>query len=716
MPKRSRSIDWQELQDRIIGLGEESLKKSHYPELQERLRELERFRALLDLSSDIVLIIDVAAERVADWNRTARSALGCAEPPPLSAIGAEEVLAFLREDHAPCAQHPEMCSRTIVTEFRRADGSRFPVEIAVSLRAGDAERMAIAVGRDITERMRTEQRLRQAAAVFDNSVEGIIVLDAAHRIVAVNPAILQISGFASDEVIGQSVDMLRSLRHGDAFYRTLWATVEQTGSWQGEMWTRRKSGEPLPVWASVSTVRDADGAPVQYVFGYSDISRIKDSERRLEYLTHHDPLTQLPNRLMLGSALEHALTRARRAGHALALLFIDVDRFKTINDTLGHQTGDLLLRALAARISASVRAADLVAHMSGDEFAVLLENVSSIDDAARVARKVVHACSEPFDLDGFEAFVTLSIGITLFPEHGQTATALLRNCDSAVHHAKSEGGNRFRLYTRELTKIAFKNLQIETSLRRAVDTGELELFYQPQFRLTDDALCGSEALVRWRHPKRGIIPPDAFIPRAEKTGLIVPMGEHLLFDACRRTRGWLDAGLDAVPVAVNISGVQITSSPIVETVSAALAETGLPPELLKLEITESFAMRGTQGSIDRLHALRALGVELAIDDFGTGYASLAYLQFFPFDGVKIDRQFVSGLPDCRQSVALVRGILVIAEQLGMQVVAEGVENQRQADFLRRNGCHRLQGYLFGRPQPADACAAAEPVAESQAGV
>jgi len=699
MPKRSRTIDWQELQGRIIGLGEDSLKKSHYPELQERLRELERFRALLDLSSDIVLILDIAAERIADWNRTAQAALGHAAPPPLSAIGAEEVLAFLREDHSGCEEHPEMCSRTIVTTFRRADGSRFPAEIAVSLRAGDAERLAIAVGRDVTERMRTEQRLRQAAAVFDNSVEGIVVLDTAHRIVAANPALLEISGFTADEVTGRPVDVLRSLRHGDAFYRTLWATVEQTGSWQGEMWTHRKSGEPLPVWAAVSTVRDADGAPVQYVFSYSDISQIKESERRLEHLTHHDPLTQLPNRLMLGAALERALTRARRTGHALALLFIDVDRFKTINDTLGHQTGDLLLQALAARIAASVRAADLVAHMSGDEFAVLLEDISSPEDAARVARKLVEACTEPFDLDGFEAFVTLSIGITLSPEHGQSATALLRNCDSAVHHAKSEGGNRFRIYTRELTKIAFKNLRIETSLRHAIDTGELELFYQPQFRLADDTLCGAEALVRWHHPKRGLIPPDAFIPRAEKTGLIVPMGELLLFDACRRVKAWLDAGLAAVPVAVNISGVQITTGPIVETVAAALADSGLPPELLKLEITESFAMRGTQGSIDRLHALRALGVELAIDDFGTGYASLAYLRELPVTIIKIDREFVRNVPDHRGDCAIIEAIVAMAHGLGLTVVAEGVETEAQQVFLARAGCDIMQGFLCGRPTP-----------------
>jgi len=699
MPKRSRSIDWQEMQDRIIGLGESSLKKSHYPELQIRLRELERFRAMLDLASDIVLVIDIAAEKIIDWNRAARTALGHRSPPPITALGAAGLTAFLREDHTPCAQHPEMCSRTLVTEFHRADGSTFPVEISVSLRIGDREHMAIAVGRDITERMRTEHRLRQAAAVFDNSVGGIVVLDLDHHIVAVNPAFVRISGFSAEEVIGAPVAMMRSQRHGEAFYRALWASVENTGSWQGELWSQSKSGTLLPAWGTVSTVRDADGAPMQYVAVFSDISDQKESEKRLEHLTHHDPLTQLPNRLLLATALDRALTRARRNGRMLALLIIDVDRFKTINDTLGHQTGDLLLQALADRISNSVRAADLVAHMSGDEFAVLLEDISSAEAAARVARKIVEGCTAPFDLDGFEAFVTLSIGITLFPDHGQSATALLRNGDSAVHHAKNEGGNQFRIYTRELTKIAFKNLQIETSLRRAIDGGELELFYQPQFSLADDTLCGAEALVRWQHPKRGLIPPDAFIPRAEKTGLIVPMGEHLLFDACRRVKSWLDQGLAAVPVAVNISGVQINSGPIVETVAAALAETALPPALLKLEITESFAMHGTGDSIDRLHALRALGIELAIDDFGTGYASLAYLRELPITIIKIDKEFVHNVPDHRGDCAIVEAIVAMAHGLGLMVVAEGVETEEQKTFLAQAGCDIMQGYLGGRPVP-----------------
>ncbi|MBN2752230.1 MAG: EAL domain-containing protein [Rhodospirillaceae bacterium] len=699
MPKRSKRIDWQDLQDRIIGLGEDSLKKSHYPELQTRLRELERFRALLDLSSDIVLIIDINTERVVDWNLAARTALGHREMPPLADLDAAPLQAFLHEDHAPCSERPDMCSRTLITSFRRADGSPIPVEIAISLRIGGTERLAIAVGRDITERLRTEQRLRRAATVFDNSVDGIIVLNADKTIAAVNPAFTQITGFSATEVIEQPISMLRSSRHGEDFYHGIQAAMQQKGQWLGELWSTRKSGQDLPLWLSISAVHDDNGIAIQYVCVFSDISRLKESERRLEHLAHHDPLTQMPNRLMLATALNRALIRSKRTGSLLALLFIDIDRFKTINDTLGHQTGDLLLQAVAHRISNSVRAADFTAHMSGDEFAVLLEDISSIDDAAKVARKIVLSFADPFDLDGFDAFVSLSIGITIYPEHGQTASALLRNGDSAMHHAKSEGGNRFRIYTRELTKIAFKNLQIETSLRHAIDDGELELFYQPQFRLSDDALCGAEALVRWQHPKRGTIPPNVFIPRAEQTGLIIPMGAHLLLDACHRSKSWIDQGLVAVPVAVNISGVQINSSPIVETVTEALDLSGLPPSLLKLEITESFAMHGTQGSIDRLYALRALGIELAIDDFGTGYASLAYLRELPVTIIKIDREFVHNIPDHRGDCAIIEAIIAMAHGLGLVVVAEGVETEAQKAFLKQSGCDIMQGYLGGRPAP-----------------
>ncbi len=693
MPKRSRTPpDWQDLQNRIIGLGEDSLKKSHYPELRERLKELERFHSLLDLASDILLVIDVESGRIVDWNVAARSALGHAVPPTLEAIDGNDIRAALGTAGR----------KNLLTSLRHADGHRFPVEIAISIETDIGQRRAIVVGRDISERLETERRLRLAATVFDNSLDGVMVVSPGGDIVAVNPAFSRITGFAAAEAVGLSVSALRSPRQNEEFIRAMWNSVRKKGFWRGELWTAKKTGEPLPLWLAVSTVRDETGATTEYVCAFSDITRIKESESRLEYLTHHDPLTQFPNRLMLVSALEQALLRSRHADRLVALLFIDIDRFKTINDTLGHQAGDQLLQAVAARISLAVRDTGLVAHMSGDEFAVMLENLDTADEAAKAARRILLAFADPFDLDGFEAFVSLSVGVSLAPLHGQSAAALMRNCDSAVHQAKEEGGNRFRVYTRDLTKTAFKNLQIETSLRRSIENGDMELYYQPQFRLEDGSLCGAEALVRWRHPKRGIIPPDVFIPRAEETGLIVPLGRRLLLDACHRAKSWLDKGLAVVPVAVNVSGVQILGSPIAETVAEALSLSGLPSRLLKLEITESFAMRGTTESLDRLQALRALGVELAVDDFGTGYASLAYLRELPVSIIKIDREFVRNVPAHRGDCAIIEAIVAMAHGLGLLVVAEGVETEEQKAFLKRVGCDVMQGYLSGKPVTAAA--------------
>ena len=576
MPKRCKPPpDWRELQDRIIGLGGDSIKKSHYPELRDRLRELERFRSLLNLSSDILLVIDIASARIVDWNVAARTALGYASPPTLTEIEATAIAILLQEETANPTEHPRRTTPSAT--FRRADGSRFPAEIAISIEAGNGNRQAIAIGRDITERIATERRLRRAATVFDNSLDGIMVLSTDGAIAAVNPAFTRITGHAANDIVGQPVTALRTDHQSEEFTRAMWATVQQKGYWRGEVWSTKKTGKPLPLRLAVSTVRNETGEAMQYVCVFSDISRVKESESRLAHLTHHDPLTQLPNRLMLASVLDSALVRARRSGKLLGLLFIDIDRFKTINDTLGHQSGDRLLQAVAARVASSVHANDMVAHISGDEFAVLLEDLATTEDASKVARKILLSFSYPFDLDGFDAFVSLSIGISLFPAHGQGAGALLRNCDTAVHQAKEDGGGRFRIYTHNLTKTVFKNLQIETSLRRSIEESGLELYYQPQFRLSDDGLCGGEALVRWHHPKRGLIPPDVFISRAEETGLIVPLGARLLLDACHRVKSWLDQGLAVVPVAVNVSGVQINSNPIVKTVTEALNLSGLPP-------------------------------------------------------------------------------------------------------------------------------------------
>jgi len=696
--KRASDTEWAALQGRIMGLGENSIRKNHYPELKARIQELERIRSLLNMSNDFFFVIDVDTMSITDWNISAKDALGYEAAPTFDLIDTGAGLDALNTVKS-CSKGSKCCkqSQSLISSFMRHDGSQFPVEITISYEDTRLGSVAIIVARDITERVKSEYKLRQAAAIFENTQEIILLLDSEHNVISANPAFAEITGRDLKKVIGYPIKNLRSDRHGAGFYDALWSTIQRTGSWQGELWGKRDNGTEVPFWGTINPVPNPDGEEQFYVFVMSDISKIKDTEDRLTHLTNHDPLTQLPNRLMMISVLDHAIKRATRNKAPLALILLDVDRFKAVNDTLGHKAGDLLLKAVAERLLESAPTASLVAHTSGDEFGILLENIPSSNVAKAVAQNILDAFQKPMSLGGFEVFVTLSIGISAFPEHGETSGEISRHSVSAMHKAKTEGGNRIQIYAPELTKVAFQNLQIENSLRQAIDSEQLELYYQPQFLLADGLLCGAEALVRWQHPIRGTIPPNMFIPRAEETGLIIPMGAKLLHDACNRCKTWIDAGLCIAPVAVNISGVQINNSPIVETVSYALEQSGLNPRFLKLEITESFAMKEAQESINKLHGLRNLGVELAIDDFGTGYSSLAYLRELPVTILKIDREFIKNLPDHQGDSAITKAIIAMAQSLGLQVVAEGVETESQRKFLQKIGCDIMQGYLGGRP-------------------
>jgi len=699
------SPDWTTLQGRIIGLGENSIRKNHYPELKKRLQELERVRALINLSSDLFLVLDLSTLSIVDWNESAKKHLGYdaddEQAPPFSLIDVGPGLKTLQEIRS-CSAGKACCmqGKGQISEFRRKNGSSFPVEITISSDDVAKNSYAVIMARDITDRVETERYLRQAAAVFETSLETVRILDTNRTIVSVNPAFMEITGFSADDVIGQPSKILHSDRLSSDYYENIWATVKATGRYQGEIRERRKNGEETPYWGNITAIRDDHGNIYQYLVVMADISKIKETEERVAQLTNYDPLTQLPNRLMLNSVLDHSLKRSLRSQAPLALILLDVDRFKSINDTLGHHAGDKLLKSVAERIIAAAPTAGLIAHTSGDEFGVLLDNIPSPSVAENVANNILQAFSTPVMLDGFEVFVTLSLGISHFPKHGNTCDEISRHSVSAMHQAKANGGNQLQVYTPELTKVAFQNLQIENSLRQAIDAGELELFYQPQFRLSDGKLCGAEALVRWRHPVRGIIPPDVFIPRAEETGLILPMGRQLLIEACTRGKLWLKKGFELMPIAVNISGIQVNNSDIAGTVEEALKITGLPPQYLKLEITESFAMQGAKGSVDKLHKLRNLGVELSIDDFGTGYSSLAYLRDLPVTSLKVDRAFIKNLPDHQGDSAITKAIVAMAQSIGLQVIAEGVETELQRIFLRQIGCDVMQGYLGGRPVPA----------------
>lgn len=560
----------------------------------------------------------------------------------------------------------------------------------------------VAVVRDITERHLAEEQQRLSARVFSSTRDGLMVTDADRHILAINPAFSEITGYEEREALGQTPRLLHSGRHDAAFYRAMWQAIEESGEWQGEIWNRRKNGEIYPEWLTISTMRDDTGAISHYVGVFSDISRIKQVEADLEHLAHHDPLTGLPNRILFLARLEHALEQARRNHEQLAVLFLDLDRFKNVNDSLGHPVGDQLLHAIAQRLRNELRKEDTLARLGGDEFVILLERMHHADEVAKVAQDVIRLLETPIPLDaGPEIYIGASLGISLYPQDGDDPTTLIRNADAALYQAKASGRHHFRFYTRSLTDAVNRKLELEMAMRRALERNEFLLHYQPLVRIGDGRLTGLEVLLRWRDEDGGLIAPDEFIPTAEDTGLIVPIGEWALRAACRQGRAWLDAGLPPILLAVNLSPRQFNRPQLVETVRSILDDTGYPAGHLELEITETALMESSHGADEQLKALKALGVSLAIDDFGTGYSSLAYLKRFPVNKLKIDKGFIQHLPDDPEDVAIAETIIHMASTFQFEVLAEGVETKAQLQFLREKGCHSYQGYLFSRPLPAD---------------
>ncbi len=556
-----------------------------------------------------------------------------------------------------------------------------------------------ATGREQSRLNQLIENLDLSSSIIQNATEGILLTDKKGRVISINKAFTSIFGYRLTEVIGKPISFFRSSQHPADFYDSIAQQVENYGLWQGEVYNIRKSGEIFPGWVSIQPSKDSAGQITNFIFYIRDISEIKYIETNLRQIAFQDPLTNLPNRSQFHSRLAHALETAKRNNQQVVVLYLDLDRFKVINDTYGHEKGDLLLKMVSERLVSIARKNDTIARMGGDEFTVLLEGASidSIIGASTFAKKILSLFTYPFRIDNHEFYVTSSIGISLYPNDGDDVSTLMKNSDMAMYRAKELGKNNFQFFSPELNEQAHRQLDMEGYLRHAVERNELELNYQPIVNASNGELSSIEALLRWDNPELGRVFPDVFIPLAESTGMIIPIGEWVLRTACRHIRTLRDAGWNDVRISVNISGRQLEQSILVETVKNALDSAKIPASSLILEITESLLMKNIKTTRGILQELRALGVGLSIDDFGTGYSSLNSLMVLPIDTLKIDKSFILEVTSNPQNLSLVQGIILIGHNLSLQVVAEGVETTEQARLLHTNGCDKLQGYHFSRP-------------------
>ena len=558
---------------------------------------------------------------------------------------------------------------------------------------------------DITQRKLAEQQLRIAAIVFE-SQQGIIVTDTKHLILAVNRTFTSITGYTADEVVGKNPKMLQSGLHDSNFYTAMWKSIHDTGVWKGEIWNRRKSGEVYPQYMNITAVEDLDGIVSHYVATFSDITLSKLASDEIEHLAFYDSLTGLPNRRLLLDRLEQALASSTHSGKNGALLFIDLDNFKTLNDTLGHDMGDLLLQQVAKRLTDCVRENDTIARLSGDEFIVMLENLNehALDAATQtemVGEKILAALNQPYQLANYNYRNTPSIGATLFKNHVRNSEELLKQADIAMYQAKAAGRNTLRFFDPQMQANINARLALEADLHLALAENQFELYYQLQ-TTHDSHAIGAEVLIRWKHPRHGLILPEDFIPLTEETGLILPIGQWILETACAQLKIWEGSPQSQhLQLAVNVSAKQFQQSNFVAQITQILHQNAIKPDRLKLELTESLVLDDIHDTIHKMKALRKIGLRFSMDDFGTGYSSLAYLTQLPLDQLKIDQSFIRNIGIRHADSVIVQTIIGMAHNLGLDVIAEGVETEAQRAFLEQHGCLSCQGYLFSKPLPIE---------------
>ena len=668
----------------------------------EQMESEEVFRRLFeDMNNPILLLKDGS---FIDCNAATLKLLGYPGKQEFLNCRPAEISPERQPDGRPSAEKAEAMIDTALRvgyhrfewTHSRADGSNVPVEVTLTPITLGGEVVLHTLWRDISGRQAADRRLRLLASVFERSGEAIMICDGQNRILEVNRTFCELTGYSADEIRGQNPRVLSAGRFTEAEFRAMWQAIDAENFWQGEIWDKRKDGSFYPKWLTIAALRNPAGEVDYYIGSFTDMSERKAAQERISHLALHDALTGLPNRYNLQGRLDQALATARRDSSHLALLFIDMDRFKHINDSLGHHVGDSLLQEVAARLTASVRDSDVVARLGGDEFVVVLTGIEAAV-AGSMAHKILATVAQPYQIETHDLESSTSIGIAVFPDDGDDAETLMQNADTAMYHAKEAGRNNVQFFTTSMNQAAIERHELEGGLHLALERNEFELHFQPQVD-SQGRVIGAEALLRWQSPEHGPVSPLYFIPLAEETGLILPIGHWVLATACAQIKAWSDdPRLSKLRLGVNVSPRQFREADFVEQLRGALETTGADPTRLKLELTESLVLDDVEQAIGKMLAVKKLGIALELDDFGTGYSSLSYLTRLPLDQLKIDRAFVLKLPDSISDCVVTKTIINLATGLGLTAIAEGVETAAQHDFLAQNGCHAYQGSLFSRP-------------------
>ncbi|MDX8396978.1 MAG: EAL domain-containing protein, partial [Mariprofundaceae bacterium] len=553
----------------------------------------------------------------------------------------------------------------------------------------------------VVQRKALEEKLHLSSALFEHSLDAVMVTNADQMIEAVNPAFVETTGYSEAEALGATPSILSSGLHDKAFYQAMWQEISEHGVWVGEIRNKRKNGQLFQEWLKIIEIKNNVGEITHYVANFSNISSSSTGMQRFYYLAHYDSLTGLPNRALFHERLKSELKNAARRKSILAVLFMDLDHFKNINDTLGHGIGDELLKEVAKRLSGCTRDNDLISRQGGDEFTGILMDLNHAEDAARVAKNIIDALSQPVVIGSHQLFVTSSVGISVYPDDGTDMETLIKHADSAMYQAKESGRNNFQFYTKKLHAASKRRFELEAQLRHAIENDEFEVVYQPQVNVQTGSLRGMEALLRWNNAELGMVSPAEFIPVAEEVGLIVPIGKWVLRTACAQCKAWRDQGYPKLLVAVNLSSRQFCEPNFLNMLIEVIFETKISPRQLELELTEGIIMKSDTATVRTLNEINECGVHLSVDDFGTGYSSMSYLKRFPLDKLKIDKSFIDNLTTDSDDEAIVTAIISLSKSLKLTVVAEGVELEEQRQWLKANGCDVIQGYFYSKPLSAD---------------